>query len=63
MKNGNIHIRGWGAVTALGWGAEGARRLIAGDVHPAGVCGSAHLVNREFKGFEVACDGNPWKRR
>ncbi len=41
----------------------GARRLIAGDVHPAGVCGSAHLVNREFKGFEVACDGNPLEKR
>lgn len=63
MRNGNIHIRGWGAVTALGWGADqGARRLIAGDVHPAGVCGSAHLVNREFKGFEVACDGNPLEK-
>jgi 3-oxoacyl-(acyl-carrier-protein) synthase len=63
VRNGNIHIRGWGAVTALGWGADqGARRLIAGDVHPAGVCGSAHLVNREFKGFEVACDGNPLEK-
>ena len=63
MKQGNIHIRGWGAVTTLGWGAsEGARRLIAGDIRPAGVCRSSHLVNREFKAFEVLYDGNPLEK-
>jgi 3-oxoacyl-(acyl-carrier-protein) synthase len=63
VKQGDIHIRGWGAVTALGWGAaEGARRLISGDVRPAGVCRSSHLANRDFKAFEVAYDGNPLEK-
>ena len=60
MSRSDIHIRGWGAVTTLGWSAsESARNLIAGNVHPAGVCSSSHLTNRDFKAFEVAYDGNP----
>ena len=60
MSRGDIYIRGWGAVTTLGWSAsESAHHLIAGDVHPAGVCSSSHLINRDFKAFEVAYDGNP----
>ncbi|MEE9913349.1 MAG: hypothetical protein K4571_16690 [Deltaproteobacteria bacterium] len=60
MSSGDIYIRGWGAVTTLGWNAtESARNLIAGNVHKAGVCSSSHLINRDFKAFEVACDGNP----
>jgi len=60
VNRGDIYIRGWGAVTTLGWSAsESAHHLIAGDVHPAGVCSSSHLTNRDFKAFEVAYDGNP----
>ncbi len=63
MSNGDIYIRGWGAVTTLGWSAtESARNLIAGNVHPAGVCSSSHLINRDFKAFEVAYDGNPLEK-
>jgi 3-oxoacyl-(acyl-carrier-protein) synthase len=55
-----MYVRGWGAVTSLGWSApEAARRLIAGDVVPAAACTSSHLVNRDFKAFEVIHDGNP----
>jgi len=60
MNDGEIYVRGWGAVTSLGWSAaEAARRLIAGEVAPAGACVSSHLVNRDFKAFEVAYNGNP----
>lgn len=60
MNKGDITIRGWGAVTPLGWSAsESARNLIAGRVRPAGVCSSSHLINRDFKAFEVAFDGSP----
>ncbi len=60
MSSDDIHIRGWGAVTTLGWNAsESARQLIAGKVHPADVCSSSHLTNRDFKAFEVAYNGNP----
>jgi len=53
-------IRGWGAVTPLGWSAsESARNLIAGNVKPAGLCTSSHLANRDFKAFEVAYNGDP----
>jgi 3-oxoacyl-(acyl-carrier-protein) synthase len=63
VSKGDIYIRGWGAVTTLGWSAaESARRLIAGSVHPAGVCSSSHLTNRDFKAFEVAYDGNPLEK-
>ncbi len=60
MSRGDIYIRGWGAVTTLGWNAsESAHNLIVGNVHPAGVCLSSHLTNRDFKAFEVAYGGNP----
>lgn len=60
---GDIYIRGWGAVTTLGWRASGsARNLIAGNVHSAGVCSSSHLTNRDFHAFEVAYDGNPLEK-
>jgi 3-oxoacyl-(acyl-carrier-protein) synthase len=36
--------------------------LIAGHVHPGGVCSSSHLTNRDFKAFEVAYDGNPLEK-
>jgi len=55
-----VHIRGWGAVTTLGWRAdEAARRMLSGDVPPAGVCSSANLIQRDFKAFEIVFDGNP----
>ena len=60
MSRSDIYIRGWGAVTTLGWNASvSARNLIAGQVHPAGVCSSSHLMNRDLKAFEVSYDGNP----
>ncbi len=60
MNVRDIYVRGWGAVTSLGWGTpEAARRLIAGDVPPASVCVSSHLINRDFKAFEVTYHGNP----
>lgn len=60
MSRSDIYIRGWGAVTTLGWNASvSARNLIAGHVHPAGVCSSSHLMNRDLKAFEVSYDGNP----
>ena len=63
MSRSDIYIRGWGAVTALGWSAsESARNLIAGNVRPAGICSSSHLTNRDFKAFEVAYDGNPLEK-
>lgn len=63
MSRNDIYIRGWGAVTTLGWSAtESARNLIAGNVRPAGACSSSHLSNRDFKAFEVAYDGNPLEK-
>lgn len=60
MTNADIYVRGWGAVTSLGWSApEAARRLIEGNVSPAAVCTSSHFLSREFKAFEVAYSGNP----
>ncbi|NLN38234.1 MAG: hypothetical protein GX155_01400, partial [Smithella sp.] len=60
MKDDSIYIRGWGAVTTLGWSApEGADNLIAGNVRPADFCTSSHLTDREFKAFEAAYDGDP----
>ena len=60
MNNGNIYVRGWGAVTSLGWSApDSARNLIAGKAPPATVGVSSHLINREYKAFEVSYSGNP----
>ena len=60
MTNGDIYVRGWGAVTTLGWSApESARNLIAGKVLPASAGVSSHLTNREYKSFEVSYTGNP----
>ena len=63
MSKSDVYIRGWGAVTTLGWSASGsAHNLIAGNVRPASVCLSSHLTNRDFKAFEVAYDGNPLEK-
>jgi len=63
VNSNPVHIRGWGAVTTLGWNArESARNLIAGRVRPAGLCSSAHLINRDFKAFEIAYDGDPLQK-
>lgn len=63
MRLDDIHIRGWGAVTTLGWSAtESARNLIAGRMKPAGPCSSSHLTKGEFNAFEVAFDGNPLEK-
>lgn len=63
MSDHAVYIRGWGAVSTLGWSAvESARRLITGQVHPAAVCSSSHLTNRDFKAFEIAYDGNPMEK-
>jgi 3-oxoacyl-[acyl-carrier-protein] synthase I len=60
VTGSDIHVRGWGAVTPLGWSArESAQNLIAGRVPPAAICAASHLVNREFKAFEVRYGGNP----
>lgn len=60
MNNSTIDIRGWGAVTTLGWNArESAKNLLAGLVWPADFCKSSHLTNREFKAFEVLSEKNP----
>ena len=58
MTKSNICIRGWGAVTTLGWSAEEtARNLIDGKVHEAAKCRSSHLINRDYKAFEVPYSG------
>lgn len=63
MSSQVVHIRGWGAVTTLGWSAaESARNLISGRVHEAGICASSHLTNRDFKAFEIAHTGNPMEK-
>ncbi len=60
MTDADVHIRGWGAVTTLGWSArESARRLLVGHVPPAAVCSSSHLINSDFKAFEVPFAGDP----
>jgi 3-oxoacyl-(acyl-carrier-protein) synthase len=59
----NIDIRGWGAVTTLGWSArESAKNLISGNVRQADFCTSSHLTNRELKAFEVSYTGNPLQK-
>jgi 3-oxoacyl-(acyl-carrier-protein) synthase len=60
MNKGDIYVRGWGAVTTLGWSAPNtARNLIAGNAPPAAISVSSHLINREYKAFEVSYSGNP----
>lgn len=60
MSKGTIDIRGWGAVTTLGWSArESAKNLLSGNVRQADFCTSSHLTNREFKAFEVPSEKNP----
>jgi 3-oxoacyl-(acyl-carrier-protein) synthase len=60
MNHGDIYVRGWGAVTSLGWSApDSARNLIAGKAPPAAAGVSSHLINREYKAFEVSYSGNP----
>lgn len=60
MKKSDIYVRGWGAVTSLGWSApESAQNLIAGKVTPAKAGSSSHLISREYKVFEVPYSGNP----
>jgi 3-oxoacyl-(acyl-carrier-protein) synthase len=60
MNSGDIYVRGWGAVTTLGWSApDSARNLIAGKVPQASAGVSSHLTNREYKVFEVSYSGNP----
>ncbi len=63
MKKNDIYVRGWGAVTSLGWSApESAQNLIAGKVTPAKAGSSSHLISREYKAFEVSCSGNPLEK-
>jgi 3-oxoacyl-(acyl-carrier-protein) synthase len=60
MNKGDIYVRGWGAVTTLGWSAPNtARNLIAGNAPPAAISVSSHLINHEYKAFEVSYSGNP----
>ena len=60
MSKSTIDIRGWGAVTTLGWSArESANNLLSGNVRPADFCTSSHLTNRDLKAFEVPYTGNP----
>jgi 3-oxoacyl-[acyl-carrier-protein] synthase I len=59
VTKSNICIRGWGAVTTLGWSAEAsAKNLIDGFVPAASGCLSSHLINHNYKAFEVPREGN-----
>jgi len=50
MNDGDIYVRGWGAVTSLGWNApDSARNLIAGRVPPAAAGNSSHLINANIR--------------
>jgi 3-oxoacyl-[acyl-carrier-protein] synthase I len=58
VKKSEISIRGWGAVTPLGWSAEAsAKKLIAGLASPAAGCLSSHLINHNYKAFEIPHEG------
>ncbi|MEN6624139.1 MAG: beta-ketoacyl synthase N-terminal-like domain-containing protein [Smithella sp.] len=58
MTKNKISIRGWGAVTTLGWSAkESAKNLIAGHVSSASGCLSSHLINQNYKAFEIPYSG------
>jgi len=53
-------VRGWGAVTILGWSApESARNLIEGKVPFSSAGKSSHLINSDYSVFEVPYPGNP----
>jgi 3-oxoacyl-[acyl-carrier-protein] synthase I len=63
VSKSNIDIRGWGAVTTLGWSAgESAKNLLSGNVRQADFCTSSHLTNRGLKAFEVSYAGNPLEK-
>jgi len=63
VSKSNIDIRGWGAVTTLGWSAlESAKNLLSENVRPADFCTSSHLTNRDLKAFEVSYTGNPLEK-
>lgn len=56
-------MRGWGAVTSLGWSAsESAHNLICGNVPPAKAGLSTHLINGDFNVYEVSYPGNPLEK-
>lgn len=58
MTKSDIGIRGWGAVSTLGWSAkESAKNLIDGNVSPAAGCLSSHLINQNYKAFEIPYSG------
>lgn len=60
MSKNDIYVRGWGAVTTLGWSAqESAKKLIEGKIAPAKVGDSSHFISREYKSFEVPYTGSP----
>ncbi|MBN1474725.1 MAG: hypothetical protein JW914_08925 [Syntrophaceae bacterium] len=60
MSDKDIYVRGWGAVTTLGWSApESAKNLIEGKVLPAKAGEVSHLISSEFKSFAVPYDGDP----
>ena len=63
MTKSKIDIRGWGAITTLGWSArESAQNLLAGKVRTGDFCLSSHLINRELKAYEIAYTGNPLEK-
>lgn len=59
MTKSNICIRGWGATTISGWSAgESAKNLIDGLAGQASGCLSSHLINHDYKAFEIPYSGN-----
>jgi 3-oxoacyl-(acyl-carrier-protein) synthase len=59
VSDKDIYVRGWGAVTTLGWSApESAKNLIEGKVRPAKAGEASHLISSEFKSFAVPYDGD-----
>jgi 3-oxoacyl-(acyl-carrier-protein) synthase len=63
VTKSNINIRGWGAVTTLGWSArESAKNLLTGKVLAGDFCASSHLINRELKAYEITYTGNPLEK-
>jgi 3-oxoacyl-(acyl-carrier-protein) synthase len=60
VNKNDIYVRGWGAVTTLGWSAsESAKKLIEGTVAPAKAGSASHLISCELKSFEITYAGNP----